>query len=94
MKFLELRYDVIKLSDILTSMLNVSARSDLICKTSCHEHGLVANKNASPFPVQQQFASVMKHKDVIGPANGQGCSFSGNILFISSLSDSKHIKMQ
>lgn len=75
MKFLELRYDVIKLSDILTSMLNVSARSDLICKTSYHEHGLVANKNASPFPVQQQFASVMKHKDVTGPAIVQGCVF-------------------
>lgn len=74
-------------------MLNVSAHSDLICKTSCHEHGLVANKNASPFPVQQQFASVMKHKGVIGPGIGQGCGFfSGNILFIPSSSDSKLLK--
>lgn len=92
MKFLELRYDVIKLSDILTPVLNVSACSDLICKTYCHEHGLAVIKNASPFPTQQKFALVIEQKDIIGPAVGQGCVSSGNILFIPSSPDSKFLK--
>lgn len=75
-------------------MLNVSARSDLICKTYCHEHGLAAVENASPFPFQQKFASVMEQKDVIGPAIGQGCVSSSNILFIPASPDSRHFKMQ
>lgn len=73
-------------------MLNVSARSDLICKTYCHEHGLAAIKNASPFPAQQKFASVMEQKDVIGPAIGQGCVSSGTILFMPSSQECKHLK--